>query len=105
MNCKSPAQENFMTQLSAFVTLLSLLGSFQALACYVEINGQVLEPTVLKQGSATIVENNGDQLLLICGEFKGKLEGVVNRVSTLKGGDCSVVPNEPTFTLYACEKE
>lgn len=84
--------------------LQSLLHQTESKPCYVEVDGKQVLPTLLKQGSGTLVNENGTSVVAItCEPFTSGVEGV-SRFAKLQPGECTVISSQGGLSVYSCEK-
>jgi hypothetical protein len=98
-------KERFMKKLFFVMTTCILSSTTFAQDCHVEIDGQVLKPTILKQGSATLVNQDPDMkmTLITCEPFSGQIDGV-SETTRLQPGTCTLISRSGEQLLYSCEK-
>ena len=83
-------------------TLTLVIGNATAHACSLEIDGKQIAPQTLKQGEATVTNETGNgSVAITCGAFGGTLEGL-GRIVRLNIGECTVVSNQSTTSLFEC---
>lgn len=86
------------------VVVMSSIAAAPARACQVEVNERSTAHASLKNGGATIVNENGvGTVLVICGEFTGQVTGI-SRVEQLQPGMCSLLSSPGHLSLIECER-
>lgn len=88
------------------IALFLLFSSNTVLACYLEsADGKPVEPQILHLGTATMVNENGNQIALItCGKFDGTFEGLADRKVELQIGECTIISNNGQMNLIKCDE-
>ena len=86
------------------IGLIFLVSSMSSFACNIEVDGEQIKPQILELGSATITNENLDEVTLVtCGKFEGQVEGI-SRVAKLEAGECTIISNKNEISVFKCQK-